>query len=33
VGFKEIGPGLRKIYFSFYPLGILEDQNAAIIPC
>lgn len=33
IGLKEIDTGLRKIYFSFYPLGILDERTLKIASC
>jgi putative transposase len=33
IGLKEIDTGLRKIYFSFYPVGILDERTMRITPC
>jgi transposase InsO family protein len=33
IGLKEIDTGLQKIYFSFYPVGILEERALRITPC
>ena len=33
VGLKEIDDGIWKIYFSFYPAGILDERTFRIAPC
>jgi transposase InsO family protein len=33
IGLKEIDNGLQKIYFSFYPVGILDERTSRITPC
>jgi transposase InsO family protein len=33
IGLKEIDTGLREIYFSFYPVGILDERTMRITPC
>jgi transposase InsO family protein len=33
IGLKEIDTGLRKIYFCFYPVGILDERTLRITPC
>lgn len=33
VGLKEVDAGLWKIYFSFYPLGLLDDRTLRITSC
>ncbi|OGO42147.1 MAG: hypothetical protein A2137_02900 [Chloroflexi bacterium RBG_16_58_8] len=33
VGMKEIGNGIWQIYFSFYPLGILDERTLLIRSC
>jgi hypothetical protein len=33
VGLKELDNGVRKIYYSFYPMGILEERTLSIRPC
>jgi len=33
IGLKEIDIALQKIYFSFYPVGILDERTMRITPC
>ena len=33
IGLKEIDIALQKIYFSFYPVGILNERTMRITPC
>ena len=33
IGLKEIDAGIQKIYFSFYPIGILDERTMKIKPC
>jgi hypothetical protein len=33
VGLKEIDDGIWKIYFSFYPVGILDERTFRIASC
>jgi hypothetical protein len=33
IGLKEIDTSLRKIYFRFYPVGILDERTMRITPC
>ena len=32
VGFKQIDDGIWKIFFSFYPIGLMDDRTLRIIP-